>query len=137
MKCNKRKKGFWANGAALAAWSNEMADTAGEIARVNALFVQEACEHRECKAALVAELAKARADLALAKQVCSDLEHHVRVTGAADRGVGADGEALRKRVRELEALEPENAALRKRVKEMEAGDKAFKHLRGVFLSGGV
>jgi hypothetical protein len=56
---------------------------------------------------------------------------------AGTPGVGsqdAECEGLRKRVRELEALEPENEGLKKRVRELEAVEAGWKHLGGVFRS---
>ena len=116
-----------------------------ELARVNAAYVVAACEHREGKAALVQRVRALEADLATAKGACKDLEHHnEKVAGGAEReglrkrvreleAQASEHEGRLKRVRELESLLAEQEGLAARVRELEAVDRAWKHLRGVFV----
>ena len=91
-----------------------------ELARVNAAYVAAACEHREGKAALVQRVRALEADLATAKETCKDLEYHKQQVAGGDGRDGRETEALRKRVRELEAVTAENEGLKKRLCELEA-----------------
>ncbi len=118
-----------------------------ELAHVNAAYVVAAYEHREGKAALVQRVRSLEADLATAKDTCKDLEHH-----NAKVADGSESEGLRKRVRELdsqaneheghlkrvrelEAQAAEHEGLGARMRELEAVERAWNHLRGVFVGG--
>jgi hypothetical protein len=102
-----------------------------ELVRVNAAFVQESCEHRECKAALLARVKVLEADLETAKQTCKDQEYHMQKMTGGGACVDKEREAWAKLKGELGA---ENEGLRKRMRELEVVEKGWKQVRAIFTT---